>query len=295
METRWRDIRYAMRSLRKRLGFTLVVVITLALGIGANTAIFSLIYGVLLRPFPYRDPDRLVRAQSMQANGNTAGVSVHDLEDCRSAFWSVGYRSVDVRGRGLAANCGGAHRLLHSGAIAIFTPKTIRAVAAAAQNLGAATPEDAAKDESFWFQVRQAFTIDSQYLALNAGANNSASRATLEALLRYAEFANLSPLTNQQTALRPQREAVRARLSNVRFHTSLEPDQSCAIANVEITGIDPSQLYQHLLDKHRIRAWPIKREDFRGLWVAPFIYTQPRELDRFLGVMTKIARQGLPA
>jgi len=86
-----------------------------------------------------------------------------------------------------------------------------------------------------------------------------------------------------------------ARLPNVRFHTSLEPDQSCAIANVEITGIDPSQLYQHLLDKHRIRAWPIKREDFRGLWVAPFIYTQPRELDRFLGVMTKIARQGLPA
>ena len=100
-----------------------------------------------------------------------------------------------------------------AGAVAIFTPKTIRAVAAAAQLLGAATPEEAAKDESFWFQVRQAFTIDSQYLALNAGANNSAPRATLEALLRYAEFANLAPLTNQLTALRPQREAVRTRLA----------------------------------------------------------------------------------
>jgi aminotransferase class V len=86
-----------------------------------------------------------------------------------------------------------------------------------------------------------------------------------------------------------------ARLPNISFHTALEPDQSCAIANVEITGIDPSQLHQHLLDRHRIRAWPIKRADFQGLWVAPFIYTQPRELDRFVSVMTKIARQGLPA
>ncbi len=415
-----------------------------------------------------------------------------------------------------------------AGATACFTPKAIREVEAAAQNLNAAKPEEAARDDSFWLQVRQAFTIDSQYLALNAGANNSVSRSALEALLRYIEFANLAPLTNQQTALRPQREAVRsrlassvncspeeialtrnttealniviaglplktgdevlatdqdyysmlnalrqraeregitlktisiptppkridelaetieraitaktrailishivdptgqifparriadlahargaqlivdgalsfgtievdlqamgcdyygtslhkglhaplgtgflyvkrerisalwplfgaegprsedirkfeaigthpmyqiaavnqaldfheaigvsrirarlhylkrywadqlARLPNVRFHTSLEPDQSCAIANIEITGIDPSRLYQHLLDKHRIRAWPIKREDFQGLWVAPFIYTQPRELDRFVGAMTKIAREGLP-
>jgi isopenicillin-N epimerase len=413
-------------------------------------------------------------------------------------------------------------------AIAIFTPKAIRAVEVAAQRFSAATPEESAKDEDFWLQVRQAFTIDSQYLALNAGANNSAPRATLEMLLRYIEFANLSPLTNQQTTLRPQREAVRsrlaalancspeeialtrnttealniviaglplkegdevlatdqeyhsmlnalrqraerdgitlktipiptppkrlddlaeaieraitaktravlishivdatgqifparriadiahargaqvivdgalsfgtievdlqamdcdyygtslhkglhaplgtgflyvkreritalwplfgaarprsedirkfeaigthpmyqiaavnqaldfhealgvarirarlhylkrhwadqlARLPKVRFHTSLAPDQSCAVANVEIVGIDSSRIYQHLLDKHRIRAWPIKREDFQGLWVAPFIYMQSRELDRFISVMMLIARQGLP-
>src|SRR5256712_6064280 len=80
MESIIKDIRYGLRSLLKRPGFTLVTVITLALGIGANTAIFSVLNAVLLRPLPYADADRIVRIDETEGKGGM-GVSPPNLLD----------------------------------------------------------------------------------------------------------------------------------------------------------------------------------------------------------------------
>ena len=81
----------------------------------------------------------------------------------------------------------------------------------------------------------------------------------------------------------------------IRFNTSFDPNQSCAIANVRIDGTDPKAVTKYLFDKHHIFAVPIIHEEFQGIRITPNVYTTLAELDRFCEIMTSVARNGLPA
>jgi putative ABC transport system permease protein len=81
METLVKDIRYGIKGLARNPGFTAIAVITLALGIGANTAIFSVVNGVLLRPLPFDDPERIVWLWDTQPQLPTAPAAVPDFLD----------------------------------------------------------------------------------------------------------------------------------------------------------------------------------------------------------------------
>ena len=91
------DLKFAVRSLARAKGLAVTVILTLALGIGANAAIFTVVSGVLLRPLVNRDEDRLIyiRQNAPGANVENAAFSVPDIEDLETA------RSVDRRVRRL--------------------------------------------------------------------------------------------------------------------------------------------------------------------------------------------------
>src|SRR5436853_3778339 len=89
LENAWRDLRFAARMLRKNLAFTAVAVLVMALGIGASTAIFSVVYGVLLRPLPYPQPDKILRLWELNDKGHSSNFTEPNFVDLRNTSQSL--------------------------------------------------------------------------------------------------------------------------------------------------------------------------------------------------------------
>ena len=120
------DFKFALRSLRKNPGFTLLAVTVMALGIGANTAVFSVINAVLLKPLAFREPDRVVTLSTLwKKNGGHGIVSApdyHDWHDQSTAFSAMAYYNHDD----VSVAVGRAAEYVH---VAVVTPEFLRVFA----------------------------------------------------------------------------------------------------------------------------------------------------------------------
>jgi putative ABC transport system permease protein len=115
MELLFKDLRHAVRDLLKRPGFTIIIVLTLALGIGANSAIFSVVNTVLLQPLPFPEPERLVRMGegSSLTHPERGAFSFPDFRDVRAQTQSLEYVAAYLNSGGMLASEGAdAERVL---------------------------------------------------------------------------------------------------------------------------------------------------------------------------------------
>lgn len=144
--SRWdamrQDVRYALRALRTRPGFSLAVVATMALGIGATSAVFSVAYGVLLRPLPYRDADAVVRLWSMNAE---RGVEFFSVSPADYREWKARTRAFSAMGaferqREAALTLGGEPQAIQ---VAAVTPEIFALLGTGAARGRSITADDA--------------------------------------------------------------------------------------------------------------------------------------------------------
>jgi predicted permease len=122
LETLWQDVRYGVRMLRKNPGFTAVAVLTLALGIGANTAIFSVVNAVLLRPLPYPEPGRLVQLRADWSGKSGTEIGSVTFVEVKAQSQSLARIAAYTGGDMTLTGAGSAERVVAGAVTADFFP-----------------------------------------------------------------------------------------------------------------------------------------------------------------------------
>ena len=191
MQTLWQDLRFGLRVLLKNRGFTLIAALTLALGIGANTAVFSVAYATLLRPLPFRDQERLVVAWKSDetTKHQFVEISIPEFNDWRSqnrVFEHLAAMTTTIYGFNYTLTGRGEPEQIHSARVSAdffpalgVKPSIGRAFTADEDRPGAACV--AVISHSLW---RRRFNADpnliGQMVTFNDGGNQSALEAAVK-------------------------------------------------------------------------------------------------------------------
>lgn len=125
------------------------------------------------------------------------------------------------------------------------------------------------------------------------GTHPAANHLAIAEAVQFTEAIGMARKEARLAYLRDRWAVPLSGMDRVRLHTSLRPGLACGIATVEIDGIDPGAVVEHLWARHRILATPIVHSEFRGVRVTPNVYTTLDEVDRFTEVMARAATHGL--
>jgi len=247
MQTLLHDLRFACRMLARRPGFTIVAVLALALGIGANTAVFSIIRGVLLRPLPYADPDRLMTLweSNFKANAPREPASPPNFQDWSQqgqAFEGMAARS----GVSAALSGEGEPELLFGASV---TPNYFDLLGANALIGRSFVPEDAERDvilisDALW---QRRFGRDPHVLGrqLRLGSSTETIIGIMPASFRDPDYDGRRPSefwsTLHKADLPPQRRA-----DFLRVFARRKPGVSVGQARAEMTTIAQRLAKQYL-------------------------------------------------
>ena len=234
------DLRYAIRMLINRPGFTLVAVLTLALGIGACTAIFSVVDGILLRPLPYPEPERIVQVREVNKKNIRVPVTEPNFKDIRSASDSL--ESIAIYRGGLTTVLGGSQPVF---ARSIIVSNDFFRVLQTEPLLGSNLPADGASNDDlaivsygFWQRLLEGKTDLSQ-MTLNIYNRRFSVIAVMPRGFAYPEGAEVW-VTRNFVPPNPHRTA-----HNWSAIARLRPGVTNEQAQAELTAIGAQLKSQH--------------------------------------------------